>query len=118
MRYARALLQKTGKDGAVFIAVDRKEIVGTIMGTIERDDDSVTNGLLRKWGRVLALHVRETHRGKKVGTRLLKAMERHFRSKKCEAAMIVVFSPNQRAFSFYLKQGYDDYTRDLMKRLN
>lgn len=116
-RYAKELLRQTGKDGRVFVALERGTVVGAIMGKLEPLEKRVSCDRMLLRGRVLALYVSSSGRGKGTGTKLLAAMEGYFRRKRCAAILIEIFAPNKPAFDFYVKNGYEDYTHHVIKRL-
>lgn len=103
--------------GNVFVATDNGVVVGMIAGFVQsynkRDKLDYT---CPKKGIVAELIVSKNARCGGVGTMLLGAMEKYFKSIDCEYCQIDVFAPNENAKNFYYKNGYQDRMVTLFKK--
>lgn len=69
-------------------------------------------------GKILEFIVSSHSRGGGVGSKLLEAMEDHFRKRGCAYIHLQeVFAPNSSARSFYAKRGYTDRFIEMIKPL-
>lgn len=94
-------------NGKIYLAVQRKKIIGLIMGIINMPDelDKLTNDCA-KTGNIIELIVKNNMRGNGIGQKLLLKMEEYFKSQNCNRINIEVFGPNKEGLNFYLKNNY------------
>ncbi len=117
--YTKNLIKKIFKqDGLIILAYDKEKIVGCIAGIIEKQSkDNLFECIPTKPGRILELFVFEGYRGLKLGKKLMRKMEDHFKKSKCDIVRVEVFVPNKNARHFYQKLDYSDRVIDMVKLL-
>lgn len=108
--YTEDLLKKVSeRSGKIFVAEDGDKIIGFVAGIIDKQTELDKLGhKVMKYGDILDLFVEEEFRGTGIGRELMAQMENYFRSQNCEAIMIGVFGPNDKAHKFYEQLGYTD----------
>lgn len=120
IKYVNNLLKeiKAGK-GIILFAAEDDCMVGVIAGIIDVLPVGETVGHKKKYksARVLELYVDPNFRGKKIGFFLMDEIEKYFLKKKCDQIKVEVYIPNKNAHAFYQKQGYQNESIDLIKRL-
>ncbi len=85
------------------VFVDNKEIKGFVFGEV-----GIVGGTLTRKRKILAIHeigVTEDSRHLGIGTQLLDEMKRIGKEKKCEEILLSVWSFNEKAINFYIKNG-------------
>lgn len=117
--YTEDMLKKVKEQGGkVFVAEDNKKVVGFVAGIIDEQSEIDKLGhKVMKYGDILDLFVEEEFRGTGIGKELMSEMEKYFRNQNCEAIMIGVFGPNQKARKFYEQLGYIDRDYRVQKLL-
>lgn len=117
--YLRVRIAESRKEGGVFLlAKEQSTIVGLISGRlVEVPEASALDEYVQKTGEVTELYVREDQRGKKVGTALMQAVERHFIELGCKALLVDCFAPNTLAHQFYERYGFTDRMIMMRKEL-
>ncbi len=93
-------------EGKIFLYKESDEIVGLIIGLINNEDTSEYDFKVPKRGRVSELIVSQKIRSKGIGKQLLDRLTQHFEEVGCKAVLIDVFGYNEKAISFYEKNGY------------
>ena len=118
--YADKTLGKVKRNqGRIYFAQIGQQIVGCVVGTIQTIQDAATLEYVPcRIGVVEELVVLKEYRGTGIGQLLLQKMEFYFASQSCDLVSIEVFTPNESASAFYLRQGYQDRDRIVQKRLN
>jgi ribosomal protein S18 acetylase RimI-like enzyme len=103
-------------EGAVFVAARDEQVIGFAAGGVRLPNagDELSVVPYRN-GCITELYVSPEFRGRGVGTALVVAMERHFRSLECGAVRIEVFAPNEGARDFYARLNYEEREVDLFK---
>lgn len=117
--YTENLFKKINKyNGIIYIAKDKKSIVGMVAGIIEEftKNDEIEIVHL-KFARVEELIVNEKYRGKKIGSLLMDKIEKYFKNQKCDYIYVKVFEPNKKTHKLYEKLGYQDRMVDMMKKI-
>ncbi|MBU0766222.1 GNAT family N-acetyltransferase [Patescibacteria group bacterium] len=104
------------QNGIIIVAVEIDSIIGLAAGVINKSEDALDHYPAIE-GRTLELIVSDNHRRKGVGILLMQAMETYFQDNNCSYARVECFAPNQSAYDFYKKNGYDDRTIDLIKKI-
>lgn len=119
-KYTNKLLQKIKDgDGIIFIAYVENIPLGFIAGVIEKQDEvDLLECIPTKSGRVLELIVSDKHRGKNTGSLLMGRIEEYFQQKGCDVTRVEVFEPNNLAFNFYKKLGYNGRVIDMIKKFS
>jgi ribosomal protein S18 acetylase RimI-like enzyme len=107
------------KEGAIFVAEESGELVGFVVGVIDRPTESSSlAGLPTSFGWINNLYVRDDERGRGIGRALMATIEGHFRARGCDIARLRVHAANVRAARVYEELGYGDWGRDLWKALS
>lgn len=107
------------KQGKIYIAFDGIRFLGFIAGIIlQQDKEELLSKIPSHYGRVRDLFIYDKFRNKDIGKRLIKKIESYFKQMGCTTLFIEVFSPNHQALTFYKNVGYNEYTRDLIKKLD
>jgi len=89
------------------VAIAGKQIVGYIIGRVERSWESRLFLGSRKTGHILNIAVSPELRRSGVGTRLMKALEKLFELEGAERVKLEVRASNQGAQRFYEELGYE-----------
>ncbi len=120
-KYAENYLNFIQKDisknnGNIYLAIAKNEIVGLVVAIVAPPSkDPGVSSVPR--GFISDLYIKETHRGKGIGIKLMEHAERYLKSKKCNRIFLTVFAPNENAHAFYKKIGYKDCDMDMIKKL-
>lgn len=119
--YGKELLERTlanaeANQGVIYVAEIEDKVVGFIAGIIktlgeEPDDDCKVH----KMGRVSELFVTQSARGQGIGKELMQVLLDYFTNQSCYKVNIEVFAPNQDAYDFYKKLGFQARNYDLVK---
>ena len=117
--YTRNSLKTVQKGKGVYILAEEScAILGFIAGIVEEQSKSdLLETVPSKVGRILELYVDPSSRSHGVGTKLLDAMEKYFRARKCTVVCLEVFAPNTGAQLFYQKNGFVPRNIDMIKVL-
>ncbi len=116
--FSSSLKELSEKEGLFLIALDNDQVVGFIMGTIERPTEDDKVGVIPTLpGRITELYISENFRGQKVGTLLLEKLEDYFKEKECTIVRVEAAVFNEKAEEFYNKKGYYPRTIDNLKVL-
>ena len=113
-RYMNAALARPPSEIATFIAEDESAVRLGFVHT-ETATDSVT---LEPCAYVTVLAVTEAAQGQGVASRLMEAAEDWAREKGFRLICLDVFANNQRARTFYARQGYQEDSLRLTKPLS
>ncbi len=123
-RYGNAYLQKTlekvsSQDGIFYVAESRGRIVGFVVGIIIEPSktEEMELGEKRLHGEILELYLEPRYRGNGLGKKLMETAEAYFKGKGCKDSTLLVFEPNASAHEFYLRRGYGDRSREMLKVL-
>ena len=94
-------------NGKCYLAMDNDRAVGLIMGIIPAhgEYDHLDYKCPRK-GVITELVVSDSAQGKGIGKALTEKMEAYFMDQDCEYAFVDVFAYNEKATSFYQRNGY------------
>ena len=111
---------KTMKDvakyeGKIYLAKDTYDIVGLVIGVINNEEIETYDFKAPKRGRVTELIVSKKYRSNGLGKMLLDKIEQYFKSVGCKGVLLDVFSYNENAKKFYLKNNYFNRTEEMMK---
>jgi len=90
------------------VFVDNKEVKGFIFGEIV-----IKGGLQTKRRKILAVHeigVTKNSRHLGIGTTLMNEIKRIGKTKGCNEISLSVWSFNEKAFNFYIKNGFEIQT--------
>ena len=104
--------------GKCFLAVEKDKAVGVIMGLVASysEYDHLDYKCPKK-GIITELVVSQKFRSTGIGQQLMSKMEEYLKSIGCEYVFIDVFSYNDSALKFYLKQGYHTRMMTTIKKL-
>lgn len=108
-------IQKEG--GAVFVAEEEGQIIGCVIGMIDRVGPDNIERYPSVNGRINELVVLPEYRGQSVGNELMTLIEQYFSSKNCDVITLDCFAPNEDAYKFYKKLDYTDRVYLMMKPL-
>jgi len=117
--FARRMLRKVAKkNGRIFVAEAGSEVVGVVIGiVVEQTKEDRLEHIPARFGETLELVVRDGHRGKGIGTTLLRRMEAYFSQKKCNIVGIGLLAANSNAYHLYGSLGYEDRAHYMTKEL-
>ena len=108
----------TKNDGKIFLAIERDEVVGLIMGIIRKwENKDYLDYKCPKTGVITELVVSKQYRRKGTGNELITKMEEYFRSIKCEYITVDVFAYNNSAIDFYNRNGYHNRMLKMIKKI-
>ncbi len=85
---------------------DKKEIVGYVMGRVERGFSNLKNFKLTKKGHIVSIAVIEEYRRKGIASQLLKEAEEGFRGYDASESFLEVRKSNLEAVNLYQKLQY------------
>ena len=106
-------------DGKIFLAVEKNNVIGLIMGIIRKwEDKDYLDYKCPKTGAITELVVSKKNRRKGTGNELITKMEDYFKSIKCEYITVEVFAYNKSAINFYGKNGYHNRMFGMIKNIS
>ena len=94
-----------GKDGFVLIAEESEEILGFISTTIHSPD----TWRLTKRVEVDNIFLKDAHRGKGVGKKLIHEVKKWSREIQANRIFLTAFFQNKKAIAFYEREGFIPY---------
>lgn len=98
------------KEAKIFVAMENGKILGYILAKV---DEYPPVYLYGKYGAIYDLIVKSTYRRRGIGTKLLEKSIEWFYSQGLDRIELKSVSKNEKANSFYLKNGFQDYKRVL-----
>ena len=105
--------------GKCFLAVDDDGVIGLVMGSIpEYDKYDYLDYKCPKRGVITELVVTNKTRNKGIGKKLINRIEKYFKDMGCKYILVDVFAYNDKAISFYNKNGYHSRMITKIKRIN
>lgn len=106
------------ENGKCYLALENDNVVGLIMGIIPKYEEyDYLDYKCPKRGIITELVVSKNIRSKGIGKQLMDTMEEYFKNEKCEYVLVDVFAYNDRAISFYSRQGYHDRMVTKIKKI-
>lgn len=106
------------KQGKFLVAEHNDDLVGFIVAlVIPQSQEELTYIIPSTIGRIIELYINAIHRGKGLGTLLIKAAEEYLTQKNCDVIWIEVFEPNTNATQFYTDHGYRVRMLDMIKKI-
>lgn len=115
---AKTLREVADKNGCFYVAIADNSVIGFGAGVIERLDDQDLMGVVPSTpGRILELYVSENFRDNGVGSKLISAIEKYLKDKKCDVIKVEVFAPNSIGRRFYQKKDFEQRDIDCIKKL-
>lgn len=106
------------KEGQIFLALLNKEVVGLTICHVDNlpfGQNYVSN--CPKRGRILKLIIKQSNRGKHIGSILLEKAEEYLKSIDCKYIDIDVFGTNETGLKFYKSKGYVIRTYKVIKKI-
>ena len=97
--------------GKILLYEHKGKIVGLIIGIINNEEENTFDFEAPKRGKITDLVVSKNTRNNGIGSILLKTMENYLKSVGCKDILLDVFGYNEKAFSFYEKNGYQKEKR-------
>ena len=117
-KYFNKTIEEVNKyEGKIFLALKDNIVVGLIVGLINNEEESTYEFKAPKRGRISELIVSKEYRKYGVGQKLMDHMEEYFKSVNCKAILLDVFSFNENAKNFYMKNGYYNRVEEMMKKI-
>ena len=104
-------------DGIIRLYLEDDKIIGLIMGTIIKEEDTHSFKVPRR-GRINELIVSRNSRSAGIGSKLISNMEEYLKEKECNDILIEVFGYNDLAYDFYIKHGYHNRLFEVTKSIN
>jgi ribosomal protein S18 acetylase RimI-like enzyme len=102
------------EDSEIYTAKDEDEIVGYISFSISERPPVFK---IKKKLSVSELFVKESHRGKSIGKKLIEKAQKYAEDNGCKFMSLSVDLPNEEAYGFYQHLGFERYRRKLAKDL-
>lgn len=117
--FSRKYLDDSKKsNGTVAVAIIDKKIVGCgVALTIKSTKEEKEKFRNIKVGRISNLVVSKNYRGKGIGKRIFKYLEKYLKSQNCKFIKLGVFAPNKTARNMYDKLGYTENSVHLIKKI-
>lgn len=117
--YMRMIENVEKNNGIIYVLKTDSCVVGFVAGVIfevgnKKDEIDCKP---HRMGRVIELFINHTHRGQGLGKKLMEKVLDYFKDQNCYKVNIEVFAPNQKAYFFYKKLGFQDRSYDLIKLL-
>ncbi|MBP5678264.1 MAG: GNAT family N-acetyltransferase [Bacilli bacterium] len=113
-----ALKEAKENEGICYLAIKEDKAIGLIIGRIRPyEPQDYLDYTCPKTGEVTELIISKHIRGKGLGDKLMKKMERYFQEKGCTYMGIDVFAYNENAIHFYEKEGYHNRMHHVIKKL-
>ncbi|HCW32738.1 MAG: acetyltransferase [Candidatus Peregrinibacteria bacterium GW2011_GWE2_39_6] len=104
--------------GIIFVAEEKKEIIGCIIGSLSPFSLSEKiERYLKKRGYIRELIISRKARGQGLGKKLLLAIENYFREQKCQIIKLNCFGPDLKTHAFYTHLGYKNHIIEMEKKL-
>lgn len=105
-------------NGKCYLAIENDKVIGLIMGTIpEYDKYDYLDYKCPKRGIITELIVTSKARNSGTGKELMKKIENYFKENGCEYSLVDVFAYNEKAISFYCREGYHSRMYTNIKKL-
>lgn len=104
-------------EGKIFLALDKEELIGVIVGVINNDIVNNYDFKAPKRGRIVDLVITKNYQGMGIGSKLIKKMEDYFKSVNCSFVLLNVFAYNESASLLYKKLGYNKRNIQMMKSI-
>lgn len=104
-------------EGKIFLALDKEELIGVIVGVINNDIVNNYDFKAPKRGRIVDLVITKNYQGMGIGSKLIKKMEDYFKSVNCSFVLLDVFAYNESASLLYKKLGYNNRNIQMMKNI-
>ena len=119
-RFYTRMIENVGKNnGIIYVLEIDNCVVGFVAGVIfevgNKEDEIDCKP--HKMGRVIELFINQKYRRQGLGKKLMKKIFKYFKNQNCYKVNIEVFAPNQGAYCFYNKLGFQDRSYDLIKLL-
>lgn len=109
VEYTKNMIEKTEKNGKIFLALSNEKVIGMSSGEILTQSSlELLWDSQKKTGRILELIVVWEERWTWVGSQLIKSLENFFLEQNCNWLSVECFTPNISAHTFYEKHGYTD----------
>jgi len=107
----------TANKGKILIAEQNGDVIGCVIGIIEKQESLPSEFVPTVQGRIVELVVSSHVRGKGIGAGLMNAIETYLKDAGCELLRVGAMAVNTGARNFYEKHGYEDRMIDLIKKL-
>jgi ribosomal protein S18 acetylase RimI-like enzyme len=107
--YLEWMLSKAAESGAIFIAEVDGAFGGFIAGWIENGDNLAETPDSNRFGFVSDVCVMQPYRGRRIASRLLEAIEAHFRAAGVTRIRIWALAANSAARASYERAGFTPY---------
>lgn len=103
--------------GKILLYKENNNILGTIIGMVNNEEESTSNFKAPKRGRITEFVVTKKVRSKGIGKKLFTEMEEYLKSLGCVDILIGVFRYNDKAIDFYKHNGYHTRMIDMIKKM-
>jgi ribosomal protein S18 acetylase RimI-like enzyme len=100
----RELESQHRSERVIFVALEEKEVIGTVQLVYTHEDPELANGTTR--GYVQALEVNAKHRRQGVGAALMQHLEKAARDRGFSSLALMVEPDNYAALELYKRSGY------------
>ena len=103
--------------GKILLYEENEKILGLVIGIINNEEEETYDFKAPRRGKITDLVVSKNTRNNGIGSILLKEMEDYLKSVGCKDILLDVFGYNEKAFSFYEKNGYHTRLIEMTKKL-
>ena len=107
--YLAWMLDEAAKGGALFIAEVDGAFAGFAAGWVVNEDNVAETADSNRFGLVSDVCVMEPYRGRRIASRLLDAMEAHFRAVGVSRIRVRALAANSAARKSYERSGFEPY---------
>lgn len=117
--YTKILLENVKKNNwIIYMIFDEKICIWCVAWIIEVPDknDAYEIKDIKTWN-IIELFIDENYRWQKLWQKLMDLMEKYFKENNCDYSYIDVFSPNIKAYNFYVKLWYGDRMVTMSKKI-
>lgn len=102
------------RNSLVLIAKSDDKIIGYLIGAISKAENYRK---IRKIAELENMLVKKEHRGKKIGSQLIKGLFKWAKSKKISRLKVITSSKNKKAIGFYKKNSFFEYGLSLETKI-
>lgn len=117
--FAKKMVYLMENNNAKIIVADSKEgLIGFSVGNIiKQTKEDLLKFKPFKIGRIEMIFVKELYRKRNIGSMMVQAIEKYFKSKGCDFIKVGSYASNRISTKFYKNLHYKEYTIDFIKKI-